>query len=228
MSSDKARLRDDMVARRRHLAPAVRAQAEAAWAAQFNRYFRPPATPSQPTHAYDESERSGSATASCPPFIVAGYIATDGELDIGSSLNALRAGGQAIALPSTDAQEGLSFRLWPDETALVAGRYGILEATGPACVPDLILLPLVACSRSGGRLGRGGGYYDRWLSAHRSGCFGLGVAFSFQCVDTVPMDDLDQGLDGIMTPDGLITCPSAEGERENWRLGRWADLWADA
>lgn len=67
---------------------------------------------------------------------------------------------------------------------------------------DLVLVPGVAFDQSGGRLGYGKGYYDRFLSEIEG--FFLGLAFSFQIVPKVPQADLDVAMDGILTEEGFL------------------------
>ena len=76
----------------------------------------------------------------------------------------------------------------------------------PPAQLDLILAPLVAFDRAGGRLGMGGGYYDRLLSAPRPPV--IGVAHGCQEVPRVPLDAWDQPVDAIVTETALIAPPS--------------------
>ena len=66
--------------------------------------------------------------------------------------------------------------------------------------PDLLLVPGLALTASGGRLGRGGGHYDRLLARPgRAGCRVLGVGFAFQLLRGLPREDHDADLDGAVT-----------------------------
>jgi len=85
---------------------------------------------------------------------------------------------------------------------LVPGFKGILEpADGcPSCDPgeiDLVIVPGVAFDRRGGRLGYGGGFYDRFLA----GCPAprIALAFSMQIVEAVPCEECDLPIDVILT-----------------------------
>jgi 5-formyltetrahydrofolate cyclo-ligase len=71
--------------------------------------------------------------------------------------------------------------------------------------PDLVLVPLIAIDRSGTRLGRGKGHYDRALpSLKKNGARLIGVGWSLQRLsETIPADEWDIGLDGFASPDGL-------------------------
>jgi len=74
--------------------------------------------------------------------------------------------------------------------------------------PDILVVPLLAFTRAGGRLGYGGGYYDRTLEALRNGGKPLvvGYAFGAQEVDALPLSPLDQPLDWVVTERGAIRC----------------------
>ena len=121
--------------------------------------------------------------------------------------------GCQVALARTGPGRSLSFRYvasldgpWdvkpygmqePQETAP-------LWSPGP---PTLVLVPglgFAAKKPSGvARLGRGAGYYDRWLAAHGSSVFALGVGYSPQWVDEVPLEPHDRLLDGWLGPQGF-------------------------
>ena len=67
---------------------------------------------------------------------------------------------------------------------------------------DLVIVPGVAFDRFGGRLGRGSGYYDRFLKNLKAIFYG--VCFKQQVVDKTPQDSHDAKMDIIMTPDGKL------------------------
>jgi 5-formyltetrahydrofolate cyclo-ligase len=72
--------------------------------------------------------------------------------------------------------------------------------------PNLVIAPVLAFDRHGGRLGQGGGHYDRTLADLRGQrpVFVLGVAFAGQEIEAAPMDPHDQRLDAILTETGYI------------------------
>lgn len=84
------------------------------------------------------------------------------------------------------------------------GAYGIQEPVGHdyknlECI-DLIVVPGMAFDRQGNRLGRGKGYYDRFLSDKRlSKAYKIGICFSCQLVDEVPTDENDVKMDEVIT-----------------------------
>ena len=81
-------------------------------------------------------------------------------------------------------------------------------------IPDLILVPTVACDRRGYRLGYGGGYYDRMLEKlqgleHRT----IGIVMEDFLIDALPIEPWDQPLDAICTENGLcIIRPPLSGQ----------------
>ncbi len=76
-------------------------------------------------------------------------------------------------------------------------------AAGPQIIAPaeiaLILVPGLAFTRDGRRLGRGGGYYDRLLALHRPHAIALGVCFDLQIVPDIPCEPHDQRVDAVLT-----------------------------
>jgi len=108
--------------------------------------------------------------------------------------------GKQIAFPRTDADLMTYFIA----EKMAPGAKGPLEPEEgiPAPLPDLILVPGLAFARDGRRLGRGGGYYDRWLATQR-GIPTFGICFSCQLVETLPVEPHDIHVDAILTESGL-------------------------
>jgi 5-formyltetrahydrofolate cyclo-ligase len=69
---------------------------------------------------------------------------------------------------------------------------------------DLILVPGLAFTRDGARLGRGGGYYDRLLANPACRAHRIGIAYELQIVDAIPVEPHDQRVHQIITESGLI------------------------
>ncbi|MCY0876289.1 MAG: 5-formyltetrahydrofolate cyclo-ligase [Firmicutes bacterium] len=94
-------------------------------------------------------------------------------------------------------------------SAVRKGTYGLRQPLGPA-VPvqqiDAILVPGVAFTKRGQRLGMGGGYYDRFLAECRADAVRIALAYDLQIVEDVPATSLDQGVDWIVTPTRLLKC----------------------
>ncbi|MEM1399523.1 MAG: 5-formyltetrahydrofolate cyclo-ligase [Pseudomonadota bacterium] len=139
--------------------------------------------------------------------VIAGYHPIRDEADCLPVLAWARDHGFGTCLPVTQGSERpLLFRTWTVGEPLVAGGFGVQEPSEQCrqAHPDLLLIPLLAFDLTGGRLGYGAGHYDRTLAgmADRQPVK-IGVAFSGQEVDQVPMGPTDQPLDGILTENGL-------------------------
>jgi 5-formyltetrahydrofolate cyclo-ligase len=68
-----------------------------------------------------------------------------------------------------------------------------------------IIVPGLAFTKAGQRLGRGGGYYDRYLASLPSTTQKIGVCFALQLVDGLPIEPHDQKMDAVFTEEGLVT-----------------------
>jgi 5-formyltetrahydrofolate cyclo-ligase len=81
-------------------------------------------------------------------------------------------------------------------------------ASAPLVTPDLVLVPLLAATRDGRRLGQGGGFYDRSLRRLRADgrVVALGLAWDVQIADDLPADAWDERLDYVATPTRLVDC----------------------
>jgi len=140
---------------------------------------------------------------------IALYAALPGELDCFPLLEKLAAEDFPTLLPVAGAKATpLTFRLWRPGEKLVAGRHGLREPdpTALAQTPKIILAPLLGFDSCGGRLGFGGGYYDATLAHLRAAGAVLagGLAFSFQKIDTIPLEPHDVKLDFVITEEGLL------------------------
>lgn len=108
-------------------------------------------------------------------------------------------------LPENQAERGMRFVQWSFGGPLFSGAFGTYQPQGEEVVPDLILVPLLAFDHQGNRLGRGGGFYDRYLASARAtrALCAVGLAFDEQYVENCPVNSHDEPLDGILTPSGL-------------------------
>jgi 5-formyltetrahydrofolate cyclo-ligase len=127
------------------------------------------------------------------------------ELDISILLQVALALGKELALPRFEPASGsyLSAAVRSLETDLKPGQFGTCEpAPGCQSVPlnrlDFALVPGVAFTLDGRRLGRGKGFYDRLLAGIRG--LKCGVAFDQQLVDAIPTEPHDCRVDCILTP----------------------------
>lgn len=136
--------------------------------------------------------------------LIGGYWPLENEMDIRPLLTALSEAGFSISLPRVETKATpLIFRHWEPLDSLRRGVYGVREPSSDKLIaePTFLLLPLLAFTPGGKRLGYGGGYYDRTLEAMRrkGDVFACGVAYAGQETDDLPTDAHDQPLDGILT-----------------------------
>ncbi|MGK5510023.1 5-formyltetrahydrofolate cyclo-ligase [Brevibacillus formosus] len=133
------------------------------------------------------------------------------ELDILPFLHEAKKRGQDIWLPLTNVAERrlIPYR-YTGPHMLKQGVYGIWEPD-PALAEeadvlhlDAIIVPGVAFDNKGGRMGYGGGYYDRFLATLKKLPFLVGVGFSIQVVEHVPLESHDVLLDAVVTEKGLL------------------------
>ncbi|RTE64976.1 5-formyltetrahydrofolate cyclo-ligase [Amphritea opalescens] len=143
---------------------------------------------------------------------IALYLASDGEISPEQVIQYCRKLGKRCFLPVLHPvrHNRLWFIEYTKDTVLDANIYGIKEPAlvqaprRPAWALDLVLLPLVAFDEQGGRLGMGGGYYDRTFAfkqgwRHGRGTRLIGLAHDLQKVDQLKTESWDIPLEGIAT-----------------------------
>jgi 5-formyltetrahydrofolate cyclo-ligase len=139
--------------------------------------------------------------------VVAAYWAQGSEMNPRPLLDAilrLEPKKMRAALPvALDKDAPLRFRLWTPGQRLIPDAFGVLAPSPKAeeVLPNLVITPLLAFDRGGGRLGQGGGHYDRTLQNLRRerAVFVLGLAYAGQELERVPTGPKDQRLDAILT-----------------------------
>ena len=108
-----------------------------------------------------------------------------------------------ICLPKINAQsKEINFFKFTTGTNLIKNKYNILEpeVTNEIIFPKLVLVPLLAFNESGFRLGYGGGFYDKYFSSQEEkDIIKVGLGFSFQKANQIPIESHDQKLDWILT-----------------------------
>jgi 5-formyltetrahydrofolate cyclo-ligase len=115
--------------------------------------------------------------------------------------------GARVLLPVV-AQEGSELAWAVDTGRLAPGRFGLLEPVGPRLGPtaigtaDVVVVPALAVSRDGVRLGRGGGYYDRALAHARPDAVVVALVFDDELLDELPAEPHDQLVAAVLTPSG--------------------------
>lgn len=141
------------------------------------------------------------------PSTIALYFPIGDELDTWPLAEGLLALGHTIALPVILKKGApLAFRQFTPDSPLIEGAYGTQypDETAREVTPDIIVTPLLGVRHDGARLGMGGGYYDRTLSAARQdrNVTAIGYGYAAQKMDRFPVDDHDQFLDGFVSEQG--------------------------
>ncbi len=134
--------------------------------------------------------------------IVAYYSLPD-EVDTHALIDELLADGKTVYLPKVVSDEEMVLCRYTGAESLQQGAFGIMEPVGAQIVADevidVVLVPGMAFDGDGNRLGRGKGYYDRFLrSFSRPRPQLIGVCFDFQKVDVVPTEPTDVQVDVVI------------------------------
>ena len=102
--------------------------------------------------------------------------------------------GKQVFLPAINDKGEMEIRAYQGEESLQTGDFNILQPSSltphPASLPSLAVIPGVAFDRRGNRLGRGKGYYDRFLSTNNS-IYTIGICFPFQFMENIPAEPHD-------------------------------------
>jgi len=142
--------------------------------------------------------------------VVAGYIALSDEANIDTVLAAAVLYGKTALVPAV-CDDSLIFGRWRPCTVLRRSGLGVLEAAGGelrvnCAEPCLLLLPGRAFDSAGGRLGRGGGHYDRLLASPQPGVHPAGVGYEMQLVESVPLAEHDRRVEMVFTEQRCLDC----------------------
>ena len=144
-----------------------------------------------------------------PGLVIGGYLAQGSELDPAPLMARLATAGRRLTLPAAADRSGaLVFRAWAPGAPLAPDAFGIPAPLPEAEVltPDLLIVPLLAFDRAGGRLVQGAGIYDRTIAAlsGERAPYLVGYAYAGQEAPRVPMEPHDQPLDAIATEAGFV------------------------
>jgi 5-formyltetrahydrofolate cyclo-ligase len=154
------------------------------------------------------------------------YSALANEVSTEGILAAALAAGRALFYPRLDrASNSLALCKVESRSDLAPGAYGILEPGTPAIdiaslPPSLVIVPGVAFTPRGERLGRGGGHYDRLLAElteYAPHAISVGLAYSFQLLDQIPQTELDQRLNFVVTESAIHPAPDAIWRESGFR-----------
>jgi 5-formyltetrahydrofolate cyclo-ligase len=147
-------------------------------------------------------ELASPATASC-------YVSIRREVPTRGLIDALRLAGHRVAVPRVDSPGILSLREFA--LPLVPDLLGIASSDGLPVDDDAIdvaLCPGLGFDARGGRLGYGGGYYDRWLAGPGARAVPVGVALDEAIVDAVPAGPDDRPMAIVVTPTRTLRRPT--------------------
>lgn len=129
------------------------------------------------------------------------YMPVRNEVDVGYLAKKARSEGKNIWLPKVEGRN-MNFYFCDEKTELRTGAYGIYEPVSERILTagdkTLVVMPGAVFSRNRDRIGYGGGYYDRFLSAH-SKCMTAAVCYSFQILEEIPHEDHD------IKPEALVS-----------------------
>ena len=142
--------------------------------------------------------------------VILAYLPLPDEVDLRPSMQRWMNEGRQVCVPCVDWETsimGCSSLASLAEQALQPDRHGLRVPRDPQPVSceaiDVVIVPGVAFDAAGGRLGRGGGFYDRFLA--EVAAVAIGVALPGHLVDEVPREDHDRLVSAVATADGLLT-----------------------
>ena len=136
------------------------------------------------------------------------YASTPSEVDTAPLMKDVLRRGLTLWLPWCQMEDlGLvPVKVRDLEKDLVTGSYGIRSPQEPVNKtipedfhPSIIFVPGVVFDKKGNRIGRGLGYYDKFLAGSSPGALKIGLAFDCQVVSSVPTEDFDQRLDQVIS-----------------------------
>ena len=134
------------------------------------------------------------------------YYSLPDEVDTHTLVDSLLMRGKHILLPRVTGEGTMELRRYTGPSDLAQGAYNIMEPTGEVFDNytdiDLAVIPGVAFDKDGNRMGRGKGYYDRYLP-RCTRAVKLGIAFEAQRVPHAALDEHDQRLDAFITEGGI-------------------------
>ena len=144
---------------------------------------------------------------------VAAYVSIGSEPGTTDLISTLSEAGKRVLLPVLRPDNDLDWAVYRDaggQTNLAPARRGLLEPVGERlgvdaiATCDVVLVPGLAVDRSGMRLGRGGGSYDRALARVPVGTPVLVLLYDGEVLDRVPADDHDRRVTAAVTPSGVV------------------------
>lgn len=150
----------------------------------------------------------------CEAETVMFFVAFRSEVETIPMIKRAIADGKKVVVPITKLETGtlVPSLLLDCDKDLAEGTYGVLEPSAGAVRPvdpeeiDMVMMPGAAFDRTGGRIGYGGGFYDRFIETLRPDVALAALAFDFQVVDEVPTEPHDRKIHFIVTDKEIIRC----------------------
>jgi len=143
------------------------------------------------------------------------YTSKEKEVNTTSLITTLFERGNPVIIPII-VKDDISLRLsyLRDFSVLVPSTFGVPEPIGNEILAtgesvDTIILPMLGFDRTGGRMGYGAGYYDRFLAKNLN-VRKIGIAFACQEYDNLPVDENDIPMDYIITEEGIVYSKGSE------------------
>ncbi len=119
-----------------------------------------------------------------------------------TSLPSMAVAETVLAFTSVPGEpETRSLLVWCAATGRLVA---VPEADVDPAWPDVVVVPGLAFTAAGDRLGQGGGWYDRFLAQVRVDCITIGVCFAEQILDTLPAEAHDVTMDHVVTDRGVV------------------------
>ena len=138
---------------------------------------------------------------------IGGYYPSNYEIDDLNILDYLEKKNFKVSLPVIKKQNQMNFYKWSKRDPLKINKFGIPEPISTKIIyPDILLVPLVAYDYNLNRLGYGGGFYDRYIEKIEKikKVIKIGLAFSFQKISSIPINQYDKRLDFIVTEKEIL------------------------
>ena len=135
------------------------------------------------------------------------FVGLDDEVNTLPMMESSLSAGKRVLVPLTDLEnkELKLFEIHELRSDLTPGTLGILEPDpakaqkADAVDAECVMVPGLAFDLKNGRLGRGAGFYDRFLAGLPLSAFKVGLAFSFQVFPEIPQEEHDHPLDAVLT-----------------------------
>ncbi len=148
---------------------------------------------------------------------VAAYVSIGQEPGTGALLDRLLAAGKRVLLPVTLPDLDLDWTAYDGPESLAPARFGLLEPTTRRLgldaigTPDVVLVPGLAVSWAGYRIGKGGGCYDRALGRVPVGTFTCVLLYDDEAGVDVPVEPHDRPVHAAATPTRVVSLPTQAG-----------------